>query len=181
MVPVIQSVRQLISDNGLGNKPLWNTETGWFPPAKIDSDDLAAGFLARAYILSWAAGVQRFYWYAWDNGAAAIVTYKEVEHVITPAGHAYQVMQQWLVGAQMVGCMQSSDNIWTCQLNRAGKKNWIVWNPQGSRKFDVPKLWQVANITPLLHERKTLDESSIDIGPAPVLLEGRSRVDALKK
>jgi hypothetical protein len=181
MVPVIQRVRQIISDNGLGSKPLWNTETGWFPPARIDSDELAAGFLARAFILSWAAGIQRFYWYAWDNGAAAIVTYKEVEHIMTPAGHAYEVIQQWLVGAQMAGCTQSSDNIWTCQLNRAGKKNFIVWSPQGNRKFDVPKAWQVASITPLLHDRKTLNESNIEIGPAPLLLEGRSRVDAPKK
>jgi hypothetical protein len=173
MLPVIQRVRQIISDNGLGNKPLWNTETGWFPPARIDSEELAAGFLARAYILSWNAGVQRFYWYAWDNGAAAIVTYKESEHRITPAGHAYQVVQQWLIGARMVSCTPSSDNIWTCQLNRAGKKNWIVWNPQGNRKFDVPKPWQVARITPLLQDRTTLNESSIEIGPVPVLLEGR--------
>jgi hypothetical protein len=181
MVPVIQHVRQVISDNGLGNKQLWNTETGWFPPARIDSDELAAGFLARAFILSWAAGVQRFYWYAWDNGAAAIVTYKEAEHIMTPAGHAYQVIQQWLVGAQMAGCTQSSDNIWTCQLNRAGKKTFIVWSPQGNRKFDVPKAWQVASITPLLNDRKTLNELNIEIGPAPLLLEGRSRVDAPKK
>jgi len=177
MVPVIQRVRQLMSENGLANKPLWNTETGWFRPAKLDSDELRAGFLARAFIVSWAAGVQRFYWYAWDNGAAAIVTYRETEHVITPAGHAYQVIQQWLVGAQMVQCTQSTDNVWTCQLNRAGKKNWIVWSPQGSRKFDVPKEWKVANVTPLLQDREALQESNIDIGPAPVLLEGRSRVD----
>lgn len=180
MVPVIQRVRQLMSENGLANKPLWNTETGWFRPAKLDSDELRAGFLARAFIVSWAAGVQRFYWYAWDNGAAAIVTYRETEHVITPAGHAYQVIQQWLVGAQMAGCTQSSDNVWTCQLNRAGKKNWIVWSPQGRRKFDVPKEWKVANVTPLLQDREALQEPNIDIGPAPVLLEGRSRVD-LKK
>ena len=181
MAPVIQRVRQIISDNGLGSKPLWNTETGWLPPAKFDSDELAAGFLARAYILSWNAGVQRFYWYAWDNGAVAIVTYKESEHRITPAGHAYQVIQQWLVGAQMVSCTNNPDNIWTCLLNRAGKKNWIVWYPQGNRKFDVPKAWQVASITPLLQDRTTLNESSIEIGPAPVLLEGRLRVDAPKK
>jgi len=177
MLPVIQRVRQLMSDNGLGNKPLWNTETGWFPPAKLDSEELAAGFLARAFILSWAAGVQRFYWYAWDNGAAAIVTYKEAEHLITPAGHAYQVMQQWLVGAQMVGCMQTLDNTWTCQLNRGEKQNWIVWNSKWGLKFEVPKLWQITSITPLLHDRKSVDGSNIDIGPAPVLLEGSLRVD----
>lgn len=174
MVPVIQQVRQLMSDNGLGNKPLWNTETGWAPPAAMASDEVAAGFLARSYILSWAAGVQRFYWYAWDNRAMAIVTYKEDEHVITPAGHAYDVIRRWLVGARMNSCTGSADDTWICQLTRSGKKEWIVWNPHGNGKFDVPEAWHVANVTPLLHDGHPLTASSIDIGPAPVLLTGRS-------
>jgi hypothetical protein len=174
MVPVIQRVRQIISENHLENKPLWNTETGWFPPAKIESEELGAGFLARAFILSWAAGVGRFYWYAWDNDAAAVVTYKEKERVITPAGRAYQIMQQWLVGAQMAGCTQTLDSTWRCQLNRAGKKEWIVWNPQWNLKFNVPGAWHVGNVTPLLNDRRPFTGSSIDIGPAPTLLTERS-------
>ena len=174
MVPVIERVKEIMSENALGNKPLWNTETGWFPPAKIDSDELAAGYLARAFILAWAAGVQRFYWYAWDNGAAAIVTYKAAEHVITPAGRAYQIMQQGLIGAQMTGCTETMNDTWTCQLNRAGKKNWIIWNSQWPLKFAVPKSWQVTSITPLLHDRKAVGDQSIDIGPVPVLLESGS-------
>jgi hypothetical protein len=152
---------------------LWNTETGWFPPAKIESEELGAAFLARAFILSWAAGVERFYWYAWDNDSAAVVTYKEKERVITPAGRAYQIMQQWLVGAQMAGCTQTLDSTWTCQLNRPGKKEWILWNPQWKVKFNVPKPWQIATTAPLLGDLETLKGSSIEIGPVPVLLVGR--------
>jgi hypothetical protein len=174
MVRVIQRVRQVISESGSGNKPLWNTEMGWLAPARFDSEEVAAGFLARAFILGWAAGVQRFYWYAWDNRSLAIVTYKEDEHRVTPAGTAYKVMQQWLVGAKMVGCTESADHIWTCQLNRSGKKQWIVWNPQGTRKFDVPAAWHVRSATSLLHERRSLNGASIEIGPVPTLLTGRS-------
>jgi Glycosyl hydrolases family 39 len=174
MVPFIQRVRQIMSENGLGNKPLWNTESGWLVPAQFDSEEVAAGFLARAYILAWAAGVQRFYWYAWDNRSLGIVTYREAEHKVTPAGNAYKVMQQWLVGAKMDNCVESADHSWTCQLNRSGRKEWIVWNSQGNRKFDVPAAWHVKSITPLLQDRRFLDGSSIDIGPSPMLLTGRS-------
>jgi hypothetical protein len=174
MLPIIQRVRQVVSENGLRNKPLWNTETGWLEPAKFDSDELAAGFLARAYILSWAAGVQRFYWYAWDNRSLAIVTYKIVDHTITPAGQAYNIMEQWLVGAQMAGCTESADHSWTCELNRSGKKEWIVWNPQATRKFDVPKAWHVRSVTLLLHDRRSWDGSGIEIGPVPTLLTTHS-------
>jgi hypothetical protein len=174
MVPVIQRVRQAMSESGSGNKPLWNTEMGWLTPARFDSEEVAAGFLARSFILGWAAGIQRSYWYAWDNRSLAIVTYKEEEHRMTPAGAAYKVMQQWLIGAKMVGCTESSDHIWTCQLNRSGRTQWIVWNPQGTRKFDVPAAWHVKSATPLLYDRRFLNGASIEIGPAPILLIGRS-------
>ncbi len=173
MLPLIQRVRQVISENGLANKPLWNTETGWLGPAELASEELGAGFLARAYILAWAAGVQRFYWYAWDNRLMAIVTYKEDSHTVTPAGHAYNIMEQWLVGARMDSCTESADHNWTCQLNRSGKKEWIVWNPLGNRKFDVPAAWHVRGVTPLLEERRSFSGPSIAIGPVPTLLTGR--------
>jgi hypothetical protein len=174
MVPVIQRVRQAMSESGSGNKPLWNTEMGWLTPARFDSEDVAAGFLARSFILGWAAGVQRLYWYAWDNRSLAIVTYKEAEHSVTPAGTAYKLMQQWLIGAQMVGCTDSLDHIWICQLNRSGKKQWIVWNPQGTRKFDLPADWHVKSAIPLLREPSSVKGSSIEIGPEPTLVIGAS-------
>jgi Glycosyl hydrolases family 39 len=174
VVPVIQRVRQVMSESGSGHKPLWNTEMGWLAPAQFESEEVAAGFLARAFILGWAAGVQRSYWYAWDNRSLAIVMYKEAEHRVTPAGTAYNVMQQWLTGAKMDGCMESADHNWTCQLSRSGKKQWIVWNPQGTRKFDVPAAWHVKSATPLLQDRRGVNGTSIEIGPAPTLLIGRS-------
>jgi len=172
MVPVIQRVRQVMAENGCGNKPLWNTETGWLSPARFTSDEAAAAFLARAYIVSWAAGVQRFYWYAWDNRSLAIVTYKEDERVVTDAGQAYNAVQQWLVGARMSTCTASPEQTWTCQLSRSGRSEWIVWNPEGSRSFEVPRAWRITGVTPLLHERQTFNGSSIDVGPAPVLMTG---------
>ena len=174
VVPVIRRVRNVMSGSDSGTKPLWNTEMGWLAPTRFDSEEDAAGFLARAYILAWAAGVQRFYWYAWDNRSLAIVTYKEAEHKVAPAGNAYKVMQQWLVGARMESCFESADHSWTCELSRSGKKSWIVWNPRGDLKFDVPAAWQVKSVTPLLEDRRSLDGSSIDIGPSPTLLTGRS-------
>jgi endo-1,4-beta-mannosidase len=62
MVPVIRQVQQTMADNGVGNKPIWDTEAGWFKPNPFPSAELGAGYAARAFILNWAAGVQRFYW-----------------------------------------------------------------------------------------------------------------------
>jgi len=173
MLPVIQHVHEVLADNGLANKPVWNTETGWLEPAKFDSDELAAGFLARAFILSWAAGIQRFYWYGWDNQFMAIVTYKESVRTITPAGSAYKIVEQWLVGTMMQSCTSTSDYTWMCQLNRSGKKEWIVWNTRGNHKFEVPRTWSVARSTTLLQDSHPLSGSSVDIGPVPALFTSR--------
>ena len=172
MIPVIQRVVQVMSDNGVGSKPLWNTEAGWLALAKIESEEIAAGYLARALTLAWAAGVQRFYWYAWDNWSLGIITYKESEHRVTPAGRAYKVLEQWLIGAEMTGCSETPDHVWVCQLNRAGKKQWIVWRAQGPYEFEFPTTWRVKSVTPLLHEGRPVSVPKIQIGPIPELLEG---------
>jgi len=169
MLPVIRRVLQIMAQNDLGSKPLWNTETGWIKPAQMESDEMAAAFLARSYIVAWAAGVQRFYWYAWDNWSLAIVTYKENERQVTPAGQAYKVIEDWLVGAVMEDCVESSDHTWICQLNRSGKRAWIVWNSQTNRKFDVPSSWRAKAVTPLLRNRVALTGSTVDIGLVPSL------------
>ena len=67
MVPLINNVREVMRENGAGAKPLWNTETGWGYPRPFPSRELAASYLVRAHLLAWSSGVQRFYWYAWDN------------------------------------------------------------------------------------------------------------------
>jgi hypothetical protein len=173
MLAIIQRVRQVLADNGLADKPVWNTETGWLPPAKFDSDELAAAFLARAYIVNWAAGVQRFYWYAWDNQYVRLITYKVDTRTVTPAGRAYEIIQRWMVGTTMNDCTESAEHTWTCQLKRNGKSQWIVWNTQGKRKFDLPRTWSVASATLLLEDSHPLKAASIDIGPVPTLLTER--------
>jgi hypothetical protein len=173
MVPLIQRVRHVLVENGVADKPVWNTETGWLPPAIFDSEELAAAFLARAYLVVWAAGVQRFYWYAWDNQYVRLVTYKKDTRTITPAGRTYEIIQRWIVGTTMSDLTESADQTWTCHLQRNGKSQWIVWNPQRSHKFDVPKNWNVASATLLLQDAHPLQGTSIDIGPVPTLLTGQ--------
>ena len=119
MIPLIERVKQVTAENGVGDKPLWNTECAWPSPRPFPSEDLAAGYLARAYILNWAAGVQRFYWYAWDNHIFDVTqTTRQDNQTLTPAGRAYGIIQKWLVGARVDTCSEASDQTWTCQLTR---------------------------------------------------------------
>jgi glycosyl hydrolase family 39 (putative alpha-L-iduronidase) len=170
MVSLVQQIRQIMANNGQAAKPVWNTEANWFSPKPFPSQELAASYLARSFILNWAAGVQRLYWYAWDNRAVQVVTTQQDNRTLTPAGRAYGTVYLWLVGARMDNCQQDANHTFVCQLNRDGALQWIVWNPDGPRAFNVPSAWNITSVTPLLDEPRAFTNPVSDIGPLPVLL-----------
>jgi Glycosyl hydrolases family 39 len=171
MVPLIHQVQATMRDNGLADKPLWDTEANWPQPKPFPSEDLGAAYLARAYILNWAAGVKRLYWYAWDNhGWVAIETTRADNQTLTPAGRAYGIIQAWLVGQRLDSCDEDASQFWTCRLENGGVPEWIVWNPGGEQPFSVPASWGIKTVTPLLEASHALPGPSIEAGPVPELL-----------
>ncbi len=171
MVPIIQLVRQIMAANGAGSKPLWDTESGWAKPKPFPSEELAAAYLARAYILNWAAGVQRLYWYAWDNHAwVTLQTVEDDNQTLRPAGRAYGVIQKWLVGARMDWCNQDTNHTWQCELDRNGSMQWIIWNSDRTTSFAIPPSWQVNYVTTLLGQPQRLSDSTVQTGPTPSIL-----------
>lgn len=185
MLPLIQQVEQIMRNDGVGNKPLWNTETGWaiqnntgsVKPAPghgfnsiVLSQNQAAAYLARAYVLSWASGVSRLYWYAWDNGVMGLV--EPDGKTLKPPAIAYGQVENWLVGATMTSCGSNSKGIWTCALTRPGNyRAWIVWDPDRTVSFPVPTAWKVNEIRDLTGGSRALRKTkAIHIGPLPILL-----------
>lgn len=177
-VPLIEKVRQVMVQHGLSNKLLWNTEAGWSNPKPFPSDELAAAYVARAYILNWAAGVSRFYWYAWDDLGVSLTMIEPDIRTLKPAAIAYAQVQKWLVGARMNHCTQNQST-WICQLSRQGGYNaWIVWNSARKSGFQVPASWGIHRVRDLTGNQRNLSGTttrnnpiSIEIGSSPLLLE----------
>jgi len=171
MVPLAQQVKKIMVEHGVGKKPLWDTESGWMPPSQFESEELAAGYLARSYILLWSQGVERFYWYAWDNREFMTLHLTSSDTLNpTEAGRAYFVTQEWLLGARMDWCKEGADHTWACQLNHGGNPRWVVWNPDQNKIFNMPAVWRVRHSVPLLGNERPSDGKSIEVGPVPVLL-----------
>lgn len=175
MVALVDKVKEVMRANGVENKPIWNTESGWMPSGQPVSEELGAAYLARSYILLWAEGVQRFYWYAWDNNKMSVATTRSDNETPTPAGEAFGTIQKWLVGARMDWCDQGANHTWTCQLNRRGKLEWIIWNPDSVSTYTAPKSWQTKTVAPLLEQSRLLNGSSFDIGPLPILVNAETQ------
>jgi len=150
MVELVEKLKDIMRANGVGNKPIWNTESGWLPPGPPIPDNIGAAYLARSYILLWAEGVQRSYWYAWDDSGVSVRTTKADNATPTLAGQAFGTMQKWLVGTRMDWCREDASQTWTCQLNRDGSPEWIVWNADRAVPFAAPPSWHVESVLPLL-------------------------------
>lgn len=169
LVPLVQQIRAVMNKNGVGSKPLWNTETGWELHNKL-SPVQGEGIVSRSYILSWALDVPRFYWYDWDSNTEGLAEKDGAGRI--PAGYSYIEIQRWLLGARMSGC-DSSGNTWTCQITRdGGYHGYIVWDSQGSQNFSIPASWKVVSqhdIDSHTHPMKNVDKTQISI--RPILLE----------
>lgn len=170
MVALVEKLKQVMRANGVENKPIWDTETGWMPSPQPLSEDIGAAYLARSYILLWAEGVQRFYWYAWDNNKMSVVTTRTDNETLTPAGEAFGTIQKWLVGTRMDWCDQDTSQTWTCQLTGHGELRWIVWNTDRTKPFVPPVSWRVRTVLPLLGAAHEYDGTRVITTPIPQLL-----------
>ncbi|MBW4544666.1 MAG: hypothetical protein KME25_09520 [Symplocastrum torsivum CPER-KK1] len=175
-LPLIRKVQQVIAKHKLEQKPFWNTETGY--GNKQDnafySDEQSMAYVARMYLLNWASGIERFYWYAWDNrNVVTMLMVKEDNQTLTGAAKAYGEIQKWLVGSQMKKCQPDFRNTWTCELvQESGKPAWVVWNSQrDDLSFKVPENYEVQQVQNLYGEKTELGRDRIlKIGSLPVLL-----------
>jgi len=70
----IRLIRMIMDKNGLKNKQLINSEAGTGGRLKGEPDIIAAGYVARQYIINWIDGVSLFNWYQWNNPWEGIMT-----------------------------------------------------------------------------------------------------------
>ncbi|MEK6793259.1 MAG: carbohydrate binding domain-containing protein [Spirochaetota bacterium] len=170
--------------SALGVKlPVWNTEAGWRIESKeavafkkvlgTEKDTLfsyrAAGdFVARCYILTWALGIERYYYYSMDNNAMGLI---EKDGTFKDTASAYASAAKWLVGSVMRSCARDKDGVWTVELARGERKAHIVWNADGDSSFALPAEWKASKTAGLYGDEHELTGASIMVGPSPVLIK----------
>lgn len=117
-----------LADQGAGTRASyirmirpWLAERGWTGPlhdTEINYGDRrdfatttvqvpqsrAAAWVARTYIDSLALGVDRVYWYTWNDHTLGIDQVDPQTGEILPAGQAFLTVQDWFEGARWQGC-----------------------------------------------------------------------------
>jgi hypothetical protein len=130
MVMKVQQVQAILEKYGENNKAVWNTEAGW--PFYEMTDAVASDYVARAYIVNWALGLQRFALYAWDTPRLGIAP----AGVPTPMTAAYAQIANWLTGSTMTVCEEFGDGVWLAEITLpSGKMAKLAWYPNGSTEL----------------------------------------------
>jgi hypothetical protein len=182
MLPLIQKVQDIMRKHGLEKIPLWNTEAGWWIANRLKTpqvgaeldwrkldDKLAAAYVVRSLLISWPAGISRFYWYSWDGLDMGLIQIGSLE--LKPAAHAFDTAVRWLAGGTLKQCNRD-EKIWTCSLVKAdGKAAWAVWTEDDiDRNWDIPINWNIMWAENIDGSVARSNGKSIRIGAAPILL-----------
>jgi hypothetical protein len=178
ILELVQKVREIMARQGAASKPLWNTESGYRmalgqkkalaadPSWPALEPEVAAAFVARALILGWWAGLDRFYWYAWDNIDLGLIG---PDAAVTPAGRAYLATARWMTGARFTACNEKG-SVWLCELRRGDQRNWLVWS-----STENELRWRVPAVTAKTAE--SLDGTLVNVAADRTLtLNGRPQL-----
>jgi polysaccharide biosynthesis protein PslG len=169
-----EPLKAILARYGLADKPIWDTEGSWGNQGRraIKDPDLQAAFVARAYLLHWAAGITRYYWYAWDEPNWGTLWDRQTG--LRKPGVAYGQVYNWMVGATMTRlCEERGGDTWNCEFSRpGGYAAEAVWNTSGGKSYSVPsKFTQFRDLDGNIVK---VSSGSVEIGLKPILLENSS-------
>ncbi len=128
-VRMIREIRQVLAKHGLSHVPLWNTEVGWpfieqvkqWPGMSLES--LVYAVMLKTYLLNAAEGIQRIYWYAWDNKVMGnIHPYTQQDFGSAAATAAVQLIKDF----ESASC-QANGNFWQCRVTTSGQRFKVIW------------------------------------------------------
>ncbi|MGB7980123.1 MAG: hypothetical protein WCF36_04955 [Candidatus Nanopelagicales bacterium] len=147
----IQTMRRWLAARGWTG-PMWDTEVNFgdrrdFAPTIVTVPQRrAAAWVARTYIDSLALGVDRVYWYAWNDHILGIDQVDPSTGEMLPAGQAYLTVQDWFDGARWQGCIGElmaptgqKGALTTCTLTTSkGRPAQILFTHRGRATAPLP-------------------------------------------
>jgi hypothetical protein len=174
-VTYLVELRKVLARYGQNSKPLWDTEASWGNTENfLPDEDMQAAFLTQFYLIHWSQGVERLYWYAYNNGMIGGVWIPAAGNRsglgrMTKAGIAYGEVYNWLVGATMTRPCAQEGSLWTCSIAKAdGGEAQIVWSPDREQSYTTkPAFTRMRDVG----RNANPISGPIKVGPKPILLE----------
>ncbi len=178
--------------------PVWSTEGSWGDTATKEPDPyLQSAYVARIYLLGWALGYKRVYWYAWGNSWGRLWSQSGINGCndggsgagcTSQAALAYAETYSWMVGNTMTRLCAAALTVYTCELTRPdGTKTLAVWDTSQTctsgvctySKYAVPTGYSA--YLDLANVRHTVQGHTVRIGAKPILLlSGNTVIGSLR-
>jgi hypothetical protein len=183
----IDELRKILHAHKLDRLPIWNSEVGflvqnqagsvtpqqpWGVFSVVFSPEAAAGRLARVHLVAASGGLDRVYWYAWDDNKMG--TFELPDGQATALGTAYAAVQRWLVGSTVSCGPGKAGADWGCELKRGGRTATVLWDRDlhSPRQLRLPAVGKQF-IEPLLEAGQAADAGkTLDWNGLPVLFTG---------
>lgn len=175
----INACRELMRRYGDGSKPLWITEFGW--PNHIGSNGVdiitQANYIVRAYVIALGAGVEKIFWYDYQNGPDPY--YNEHNFGIVYMGDipkpcyiALSTMTSALAGKRFFKKLPMPEGCYAYVFQNERKEEAIVmW---AMKEREVTLEWKgKGELVDLMGNRKPLSSNgllSLKLSPSPVFL-----------
>jgi hypothetical protein len=159
------NVERLATNNaGASSIPLWDTESSWC--TMLSDQNQEAAYVGRHLILEASVGVQRNYWYAWDDTACGTLW---LSSGITTPGIVYETLSTLLNGASYPsGCVQNGST-WTCAITLSnGTSAEAVWNMSTSQSFPVSPSF--GHYTALTGQTAAVSNGTVTVSSIPIIL-----------
>lgn len=177
----VRRVRAVMERNGVGQLPLWNTESGWEVHASVQATPkgtlridrpTAAAYVAQSLALGASAGLGRFFYYSWDSEVSGFVDNKS--GVTNAEAFVLQQAVRWLRNAEIGGCETADSRFVICPLRRGERRAWMVWSRAGEHDFSIPANWGAVEYelsTGGLKRLVDTGSTAIGVGSAPLLFK----------
>ncbi len=169
MAATLEAIRGVTAGTSAAGKPVWNAQSAWVLSTGGVDKATQANYVARTLLLNAGLGVERLYWYAWDDRDGSVLPLSDGQGQPTAAGAAYAVVEGWLAGAQMNGCAATAGGLWTCQLVRGASTEWVLWSAAGT--VSASALGK-AQVTDLSGQTAAVGAGgTVEVSGSPVLLQ----------
>jgi hypothetical protein len=189
---LVEQVRQTMAKHGIADKPLWNTEAGLIiargdrKVVPLEPNGIgvlshvltprdAAARMARFLLLGASAGIERYFWFAWDSGSMGLsdLPGPKTRRVQNSVGVAYGTVARWMTDAQLRPCRSAGDDTWVCELLRRERSAWVVWRPSGVGRWRPPADGSPLAVEYLDGRSEDASGGEVAVGPGPVLVKRR--------
>jgi len=178
----VSAYRQVLDQNGMTGKPIFNTEGG-FEGASIPDMDTKTAWLGQYYALQAgmynSAQLQFVSWFTWGGGSELAGSLETNNHQASEVGIAYSQVFNWLVDRTASPC-SNSGTLWTCALTGpSGYQAEITWDAsQTCANGTCTSSNQTVASTyveyrDLAGNSTTISNQTVPVGLKPILLENQ--------